>query len=239
MLIKKIVSGFCAVIVSATVASAVFSSANEDERVSVPAGLKFEEYDEAEYLDTLSEEEQDKRNRVLQEMERMESCDISVASSYKISVPGTFTMYQQIYNDYCLPACVKSIIHYINGSSEGQEDIARDGCKDYLYRARIYLNEHQSQCNYLEQTNPAKHFITSAVYTTINEEKAPCILGINTTLTNNWHYQTEGHAVVVNAIQSDKSKMQIADPLGGYSNWAYYYEKDADTIAAVCGDMLY
>ncbi|MCM1530016.1 MAG: hypothetical protein NC093_08495 [Alistipes sp.] len=243
MMIKRIALTVCAaVFASAAVVSTTASSESENESGYVYSGVRFHEDEQErfeEYLNSLSEEELEKRNRVLQDAEQSESYSIRAANATKISVPGNFTMYQQIYDDYCVPACVRSIINYINGSADSQESIAWSGCYLYMDDARVYLNNHQSKCVYVQENYPTKSLMTSVIYQTITNDKVPCMIAISNPSGENWHYSTDGHALVVNAIRSDKSKIQLGDPLGGYNDWYYFYEKDAGIVSKYIACVLY
>lgn len=56
----------------------------------------------------------------------------------------------------------------------------------------------------------------------------------------NWHYATNGHALINNAVYSDNSRAQFADPLGGtQSGWPYFYEKTAAVTTNVCTHLIW
>ncbi|GHV14171.1 hypothetical protein FACS1894219_09930 [Clostridia bacterium] len=163
----------------------------------------------------------------------------------KISIPGTFSMYQQSTDYYCVPACVKSIVQYINGSSDSQSTIASalgttSSSGTDPTTIAPYLNEQQSSCYYVYVQSPSQTTMCNALYYTINTEQVPASMGISGTTTSNWYYATSGHSLVVNAIYSDKSKIQFADPLGAtQAGWPVYYEKSASVASSVCTRVVY
>ncbi|WP_248759862.1 hypothetical protein [Paenibacillus sp. ATY16] len=96
------------------------------------------------------------------------------------------------------------------------------------------MNGKQSQVYYIYAASPTQTSMLNDIYYDIVTMKAPSTMGISNPSGANWHYSTTGHSLVVNAIYDDKSKIQIADPLGGtQSGWAVYYEKTAAVAYSV------
>lgn len=91
--------------------------------------------------------------------EKLLNSQITTKAVTKISIPGTFTMYQQINNYYCAPASVKSVLQYINGSSDSQSTIANGlgTTSDGTSPTKIapYLNQKQS-FYYARFANPSQ-----------------------------------------------------------------------------------
>lgn len=169
----------------------------------------------------------------------------STRSGYKISIPGSFTIYQQEDERYCIPACIKSVLMYIKGSSPSQDTIAADldiSIIEGIVVTKIagYLNDRISGFYYTRTASPQHSTMCNDLYLTVVESKKPCLLSVVDPTGQNWRYRTAGHRVVVNAIQSDKSKIYIADPLGGTNpGWPYYYEMPPYSVSAVCQDIIW
>lgn len=157
----------------------------------------------------------------------------------KITVPGTFTMYQQETDTYCIPATIKSILMYINGTSPSQKDIAGTTGTDPT-KIPGYLNDRQNQCYYVYVDGPSKDDMCAKLYSTISYSKVPCSMGISGTSTSNWYYTTTGHSLVVNGIYDDYSYIQFGDPLGDrVAGCPYFYTKTADVASSVCTRIVY
>ncbi|MCD1260401.1 C39 family peptidase [Paenibacillus athensensis] len=166
------------------------------------------------------------------------------AAATKISIPGTFTMYQQTQSNYCVPATLKSMVQYLAGSSDSQSTIATavgtDASGTDPTKLAPYLNGKQSKVYYIYSASPSQTTMVNDLYYDVVTMQAPGSMGISNPTGANWHYATTGHSLVVNAIYDDKSKIQIADPLGGtQSGWAYYYEKTAAVANSVCTRVVW
>jgi len=204
--------------------------------------INLSEKEEQEYLDSMSKDDFLKIQEKEQE-EKLLNSQITTKAVTKISIPGTFTMYQQINNYYCAPASVKSVLQYINGSSASQSTIANGlgTTSDGTSPTKIapYLNQKQS-FYYARFANPSQTDMCDKLYATITGPKKPCLMSIVNISGSNWHYSTGGHRLVINAIYSDKSKIQFADPLGGkQSGWPYYYLKTKSVASSVCRDIIW
>ena len=159
-------------------------------------------------------------------------------SGTKISIPGTFTMYQQEEKSYCIPATLQSMLMYINGDSPDQSKIAEEvGTSSFKIPA--YLNARQS-FYYVYVSAPDQEEMCEKLYSTIAGSGMPASMGISGTTTKDWYYTTRGHSLVVNAIYDDYSKIQFGDPLGDYADGCpYFYEKDASTVSKYCTRIVY
>ena len=158
--------------------------------------------------------------------------DNRAVTAYKISIPGTFTIFYQITDYFCTPACVQSILNYINGSSDNQLAIAIDlGTTSNGTNISVvpgYLNDEQDDCLYLLKSHPSQASLTSFIYSTIVYDQSPCLMNICDPDGDYWgYYATDGHSLVVNAIYSDESQIQYADPLGYESDIPSFYIKSA------------
>ncbi|RGI70180.1 hypothetical protein DXD93_07735 [Ruminococcus bromii] len=234
----------CAILLSfPVIAHAESEDSNESEVYSgeiIPS-----EEEEQEYLSSLSKTDLLKIKQKETEAKLIEKFSKPTArAAYKISIPGTFTIYQQSKSYYCVPACVKSVLQYINGKSDSQDKIASD-----LGTIRIgtdgrkiapYLNKKQKSFYYARLEEPSKTLMESCLYATIARNKKPCLMAIITESNDDWYYTTRGHRLVVNAIYSDKSRIQFADPMGKLnSNWPYFYVKSSTLVKKVCNDIIW
>lgn len=206
------------------------------------------------YINSLSDDDVERMNDKLSRVQSIEKQIIqdnvnfkingTKSSPYKIDIPGTFTIYYQSTSYYCVPASVKSVLQYINGSSSSQSTIARalDTTTSGTSMSKVpeYLNKKQDDCIYLLKNYPSQSSMCAAIYSTITNDKDPCIMGITDKTGNYWgYYATDGHALVVNAIYSDKSKIQFADPLGAEDNIPSFYTKYASNVSHVCNSIIY
>ena len=156
----------------------------------------------------------------------------------KISIPGTFTMYQQETEDYCIPATIKSMLMYINGDSPTQSDIAEVTGMD-AKKIAGYLNDKQ-HFYYVYVPAPDQDDMCDKLYSTIAGSGMPASMGIAFTTLDNWFYYTLGHSLVVNAIYDDYSKIQFGDPHGDYiEGCPYFYEKEVSIVSDVCTRIVY
>ncbi len=231
----------------------------------IPGNVYAAEYDEAgqpmettgitfptaeemeEYYNNLSEEEKqliaEKEAEAARIAEEWETNQRMTRAATKISIPGNFTIYGQENNYYCAPACVKSIIQYKKNSSPSQSTLANEmGTNPYfgtpMENISPCLRSHTSYL-YVLNMNPSQTQMLNYLYSTIAENKMPCIMGISNSEGILWHYSTAGHALVVNAIYSDKSRVQFADPLGGQYGGKWYYEKSAEAAKLVCMGVIW
>lgn len=191
--------------------------------------------------DELTEEEQILVNLKIAQALALANTPTTKAAT-KISIPGTFTMYKQENDTYCVPACIKSVLKYITGVVYTQSKIAEDVETSIMgtYNSKIapYLNKMQAKHFYSRSTKPSEPNMALFIYTTIAQNSLPALMCISTG--SDWYYVTSGHCVVVNAIYSDRSRIQFADPLGGYlANVPVYYIKDSDDIHNVCVDLIW
>lgn len=157
----------------------------------------------------------------------------------KISIPGTFWMYQQETDIYCVPACIQSAVRYLSGTILSQADIHSYTNLDFS-KIPSYVNSKESQCYYILVNAPDQSSLCNKIYYDIVTEKAPAFLRIANTSSATWYYLTYGHCVLSNAIYDDLSIIQLADPLGGrVSGCPYYYLKSASLVSAYTTHMCY
>lgn len=198
--------------------------------------------EEADFLESLSDEEIALMNAKIQEANDVANRPMARAAT-KISIPGSFTIYQQETSYYCVPACVKSVLKYLTGTTYSQSSIANamGTTTSGTYSSKIapYLNEKQDY-NYIRTTYPEQNTMCNFLYYAVANHDTPALMSIVNSTGANWHYATNGHRLVVNAVYSDDSRIQFADPLGGTkSDWPYYYEKSSSVVNSVCSDIIW
>lgn len=224
--------------------------------VANPVGASAEEFDTdfrsdhaivdmteyQDYLDTLSDEEMEaalEKETLMNSLSIQTGAEIQSMTATKLSIPGTFTMYQQETDTYCIPACVKSLLMYVNGSSPTQSSI-NSSINQSFTSIPNYVNSRQSNCQYLLVTSPTQSNLKTCVYMDITNDEVPTFLRLSGTSSSSWYYTTSGHCVLSNAIYSDKSVIQIADPLGDrVSGCPYFYEKNTSTVASYTTHVCY
>lgn len=104
------------------------------------------------YLDSLT----DKQLQVVREKEkRLDEIEKQIIENQltsravtKYVLPGSFMMYQQETDTYCVPACIKSALIYIIGISQTQSEINSVIKKDFA-KIPAYMNLMQNKSTYL------------------------------------------------------------------------------------------
>lgn len=152
----------------------------------------------------------------------------------EIKVPGVFTIYQQLTNTYCVPACIQSVLIYINESSPSQESIDKE-IQMKFSKIPEYMNARQNQCDYVSGGKPSETQLESFIRMDIINSSVPTFLRLSGTTTGDlvsdderWYYETNGHCVLATSIFEDNSAIWIADPLGGVvSGCPAFYQKKA------------
>lgn len=148
----------------------------------------------------------------------------NTARSTYTSIPGTFTIFQQQNDWFCVPASVRSVLYYINGSAPSQSSIASSiGTVDYVgtnaLNATSYLNQQQSANWYASRSSVTQSIMYSSLRVSIITAKVPALIGATSPSSGGFlPYSTSGHCVVANAKKNDNTYVQCADPLGGRSN---------------------
>ena len=109
-----------------------------------------------------------------------------------------------------------------------------------LMNIRRVLNDFQTSHNYNQWGDLDADDMAMYIYHTIYRRGKPVLMGLENTSTADWYYNASGHGVVINAIYSDQSRIQIADPLGGwYDDWPVYYVKNVETVNQYYSFMLW
>ena len=170
-------------------------------------------------------------------------------ASYLIQLPGAFKIYKQENELYCVPACIKSVLQYVNGASPSQSFIAGQVSTDIIggtvpLEIAEFLNKNISGFYYMRTGSPRQTTLCNNAYTTIVTSKKPCLLSIVNVYGVNWYYRTGGHRVVSTEIQSDKLYMQLEDPLGGYpgndnKTIPAKYTKPSAIVHDYCNDIIW
>lgn len=195
-----------------------------------------------------TEEELERIEEKLASVEALKNSPVQSRIS-KFTLPG-FTIEQQENDIYCVPACVKSSLTYITGKADSQSSIAKDmgtsssigGTSDT--KIAPYMNQKQSRYTYLRSDNPSASSIGLLTYTAIATNDVPAFMCIEADTTN-WLYPTQGHCLNVRAVYTDKSKVELADPLGGtwldypyYGTCPTYSEHSVGDLARICRTLV-
>lgn len=176
-------------------------------------------YDESQEIPIEYTEEQllnlEEKHRLLEAMDEN-------VSTYSLtwSFLEPFTLYSQINNHYCAPACVQSVLKYINGSAPSQITIA-SGCNTTSNGTTMpnminYLNTKQTANVYEgfyvhDQTRLARY-----LYFDIHNRGIPSIISFACSTDQGWLYDSNGHVSCVVSARDDRGAFVIADPLVGY-----------------------
>ena len=224
----------------------VFAAENNIDTAQANIGNKFggemvlTDQQNAEYLASLSEDE-------LQKIAEKENVATQVLRNKKtrsgslIIVPNTYTMYQQETDTYCIPATIKSILMYINGTSPSQSTIAATTGTNPT-NIPGYLNDRQNECYYIYTAKSEfnQDGMCSKLYSTIFFSHVPVSMGISGTTTSNWYYETAGHSLAVFGIYDDYSYIRFGDPLGDrVAGCPYFYTKSASLSYSVCTRIVW
>lgn len=193
--------------------------------------------------DELSDAQKEKYNEKKAILEAIRSQPVTYSNTWESL--DTFTIYTQLFNYYCGPACVKSTLNYINGSAPSQITIAI-GCNTttsgtYMSDMVEYMNSKQDAVYYIDEYGAAKVDFGNCLYADIAYYGVPSIVGFACRMEDGWQYNSNGHVCCVVAVRSDRGEVILADPFIGYiggSEVAYYRTLDklyAAYSSANCG----
>lgn len=183
--------------------------------------------------------EQQLESLIEEELSDMSQINSSNAAAYKISLPGSFTIYQQTTPVYCGAACVQSALTYINGSSPSQSEIYLRVLNDFT-RVAPYMNIKQTETEYYFKHDPTDVFIISSFHNDIVYDQIPAFARIVVTESGDWRYTTSGHCLLVNAVYSDYSQFQFADPAAtSTTTWPAFYLEPKERVINVCKDIVW
>lgn len=142
-----------------------------------------------------------------------------------------FTIYMQEEDNYCGPACIKSALRFITGSSPSQTTIHKSINMDFT-KIPGFVNAREKKCYYVWGYFNNTSDLMNKIETDVVRVNVPVFLRIDGTTSSNWYYATSGHCILATGIYTDKSKVQIADPLGNrLPGCPYFYLKDASQLA--------
>lgn len=203
------------------------------------------------YFNSLSIEEQEKIKEKIHKALNIKNKsnfalknNLDSVKASKISIPGNFSICHQENDYYCVPACVRSMLMYINGSSPSQSSIASslgttsDGTNPTTIAP--YLNSRQNNCYYVYYASPTQSYLCDFLYFTIAYEKCPASIGISGATASNWCYEASSHSLVVDAIYDDYSYIQVSDPLAfAVSGCPDSYLRPASSVASLCTRVVY
>ncbi len=159
---------------------------------------------------------------MLEEKHRMVEAMTDGVSTYATtwSSLGTFHLYAQVNNYYCAPACVQSVLRYINGSAPSQYVIA-NGCNTTTSGTTTpnminYLNTQQTANVYEGFYDKDQTKIARYLYFDIHNRGIPSIISYACTVDQGWQYNSDGHVSCVISARDDRGAFTLADPLIGY-----------------------
>ena len=153
--------------------------------------------------------------------------------------------FKQINTYYCGPATVYQTLHYSNGSSPSQQNIASalgtttdgtDGTK-----IPPYLNSQQTENSYIIlPITQLVNFKDAVKYGM--KYKAPTVLRIRLRGNNEFGYTTDGHFLNIGGQNTGATQYLIVDPYFGYANGPStptYYVSDVAAFNALTAHPYY
>lgn len=137
---------------------------------------------------------------------------IARSTSNTLSVPW----YSQEESYYCGPATVKQTIHYINGISDTQDEIADD-----LGTSANYGTDTNNMCTYLNNNTDYSYEVlwwwadasafSNMVISDTDDDK-PIIGHVIISTKGDWPYTTGGHYINYNGYSSSGETFNVTDP---------------------------
>lgn len=161
---------------------------------------------------------------------------------YEMALPGTFTLYSQDFSFFCVPASVKTALQYINGESPSQIRIYLS-TSTAVANIEAYMELKQDKNLYELKINPDERYMTNCFRYDIVHE-VPSFIGIKVDDASDWgdYYTTQanGHCLLVNALLSDYSEIQLADPASKSNNTIPpFYWMSANYVANACEKIVW
>lgn len=179
----------------------------------------------------------EKKEQVISEIlekGRQDSVTRSVSSTPEITLSG-FTYYYQQRNYWCVPACIKMALKYINGSADTQATIAdaigvNDSSGVPLSEAVPYLNNKQSNATYTQIWTSSVSVMKDDFYAILADEDAPAIICTIFTTAEGYPYNmTYHHALCVTGQTANGATFRLHDPIYNVNVPESYYVS-ADNI---------
>ncbi len=157
---------------------------------------------------------------------------------YTYDTTYTFYYYGQELSYSCGAASVRMALKALSNLTLSESTI-RSGCGTtssgtYVSGMTDYMVDTQDDYAYDSKYSILSSLFHSNLYNAISAG-APPIVGIKTSTSDGWFYNTSGHFIVPYAIMSDKSRYALADPWGGYAgvvDWKWYTKYAADLWSA-------
>lgn len=206
----------------------------------------FEEFDDEEFR--LAEKErirQEIENQIISQMSSKKYASSNLkagatkAAAYKISIPGSFTLYHQNKDNYCVPACVQSVLQYLTESDPPAQNKIFNKTSTNVANIPNTMKYYCSSSDYIYKDAPTTSYMLSCLHYDVVDCEIPAFIGIKASA-GQWRYTTAafGHCLVVNAIYSDNSKIQFADP--AYSdNIPSFYLESKSRVSKVCKKVVW
>lgn len=166
---------------------------------------------------------------------------LSATASWVYTSDSTYTFYYygQELSYSCGAASVRMALKALSNLSLSESTI-RKGCGTtstdgtYVSDMTDYMVDTQDDYAYDSKYSILSSLFHSNLYNAISDG-APPIVGIKTSTSDGWFYNTSGHFIVPYAIMSDKSSYALADPWGGYAgvdDWKWYTKSAGDLWSA-------
>ena len=162
-----------------------------------------------------------------------------------VYLDNTFSVYKQLSEYNCGPACVQAALKYLTGSTPSQSTIATacytsalaGGTR--LAEMETYINNQQSVRTYIPRYNTTKFAMQNCLYIGVYLYDAPSIIGLSFSAGDDWLYSSAGHYVTVYGVMSDKSSFRLGDPWLGYSgiSSSWSYTKSVDVLYAAYSNI--
>lgn len=157
---------------------------------------------------------------------------------YTSDSSNAFYYYAQELSYSCGPASVRMALKALSNLMLN-ENVIRTGCGTstdgtYIADMTSYMTSMQSDYSYSSKYSILSSLFHSNLYNAVSDG-APPIVGIKTSTTDGWFYNTSGHFIVPYAVMSDKSSYALADPWGGYAgvdSWKWYTKSASDLWGA-------
>ena len=216
------------------------------QEFSVETVDSFDSFDDEEFR--LAEKErirQEIENQIIRQMSFEKNAsvnlksDVNKAAAYKISIPGTFTIYHQEKSNYCVAACVQSVLQYMNESDPPAQNKIFNSTSTNVSKIPFGMKYYCSNSDYIYKNAPTTSYMLSCFHYDVVECEIPAFAGIQSTQSQ-WRYETlaGGHCLVVNAIYNDSSKIQFADPAYSDTIPAFYTESK-NRVSKVCKKVVW
>ncbi|ONI40332.1 hypothetical protein AN639_04785 [Candidatus Epulonipiscium fishelsonii] len=178
---------------------------NDTKSITLPF-----EYNAMPYKYTSKEREL--LDQKLEELKRYSKNDFGSDIYRTISVP----YFPQENGYYCAPATIKQIMHYFNGTSYDQSDIAESLYTTTVGTDMTYLHKYlnivtDEQYIYHEKaTKDFYEWLDIIIYNIMNDK--PVILDVTIKEKGTFPYITSGHFLNISGVDTKNQRLRLTDP---------------------------